>query len=415
MLRAGSVSPFNLKRNVKKGEHRCGYEVERRSFRKVLVTPNSKIEKRFFPPVDSECINSILKPQKDDNFEFKKEKFVEKKLGFLVKNSFEPEIYLSNKIIQDLTSKYKAELLPLNLQRSKGNRKGSKETLKDANEALSQNWADFKSESTNLNMEEVKKKAVTFLDDKLKRGFTNAGFVLSPSSINETIENSSFDGIINDGFVSSPTFAVEEKNSVRKPFDRPKPIISPSEEFLESLNERHFPEKGSEEDLNGIHNEGFIQSPDSSAIEIEEKLLEKERAKGKKKRGFVNQMRKISNRKCFFNEKENLPKHNKRRYGILNNGKKKKESKFGEKIAPETEIFERFTTQSWEDETVTEVPDAKNLSRLRSESLRSSTGSVETDSNSESSLKKHSEWKFSSMSSRFLILLAFVKGNFSVV
>lgn len=145
--------------------------------------------------------------------------------------TFRPEIYLGNKIIEDLTSKYKSQLLPLNTRSSKIEEKKKEEDSGP------------------------KKKEVTFLDDKLKNGFTNAGYVQSPP-LNPVEKNPiKFDnGISNCGFVSSPI-----NEDLRK---RPKPIISPTDQFLAELSQNTFANPVFECSYDGVCNEGFVQSPE---------------------------------------------------------------------------------------------------------------------------------------------------------
>lgn len=152
------------------------------------------------------------------------------------KKTFQPEIYLGNKIIEDLTLKYKSQLVPLSTKGAK-----VEEKIKDEDCG-------------------PKKKAVTFLDDKLKNGFTNAAYVQSPP-VNPVEKNPiNFEnGISNCGFVSSPI-----EGDLRKRLDRPKPIISPTEQFLAELSQNTFANPVFEysSDYEGVFNEGFVQSPE---------------------------------------------------------------------------------------------------------------------------------------------------------
>ncbi|KAK6643357.1 hypothetical protein RUM43_004862 [Polyplax serrata] len=302
MLRSGSISPFKFRKAIKeeqKGQQqqqqhqsKClRREPERSSFRRgILVTPNQKTEKKSFPDGKSPG-------QKQDK------KSV----------SFEPEIHLSNRIISHLTAKHSDELQPVNLPRSRRRYRKAEQIL-----GITGNWKEYEAgdvlgRSVNLTdrkREETGKKSVTFLDDKLKTGFTNDGFVLSPPSVCQPKEVSIGEGISNEGFVSSPV-----ENWRKSAGSRPKPIISPTDDFLQSLNARYSPEP---KYPGGIQNDGFLSSPDSLQSEPQEgKLLEKS---NKKIKGFVNQMINISNRKLSSNEKENIPKDTKRRRGLL--GKK---------------------------------------------------------------------------------------------
>ena len=162
-------------------------------------------------------------------------------------------------------------------------------------------------------------------------------------------------GIVNDGFVPSP--GGFESNQINN--KRPKPIISPTEEFLKCLNKKYSDlndvimgherkcDDGDDDDDGGddddgdddgdyendricvgINNEGFLQSPaagSDDAIEIEEKYHETNiKSSCKKKKSFVNKMKKISKKK--LQDKEKL------KYLLIKRKKNKKDlNKFNDK------------------------------------------------------------------------------------
>lgn len=310
MLRKGTMSPFKQNKTLKE-DAKSRFEVERRSFRRMFTSPSFASDKNVTSLSSGKHKNSILKIPKEAKENHSTQKEV-----------FQPEIYLGNKIIQELTYKYKAELLPLPHPKKK-ERKPDLIDIK-ATKREEPRYVDKNSRQTN-------RKAVTFLDEKLKTGFTNTAFVLSPPSLVQNNESDICSGIINEGFVVSPVVQTDKKSEGKTMGERPKPIIRPTEEFLQSLNEEYVLEKDSEDELSGIANKAFIHSPDSVAIDIEEKLMEREKLRnkgiGKKRKGFVNQMKKFSNSKSGSSEKEkeNDSKQKRRHRSLLS--RKKREEK----------------------------------------------------------------------------------------
>lgn len=276
-----------------------------------------------------------------------------------------PEICLKNKIIEDLTTQYKSQLLPLN-----------------ARKAASTDACD--------------KKEVTFLDEKLKKGFSNAGFVESPTSSDEKGQSGSQNGIAKCDFLG--------KNLEDRRPARPKPIISPSEEFLSELNGDLYETSfcAVPDEMEGICNEGFIKSPepvknelndlvnniqcafeiqldgheaqlmDTQAFDVfEYPLMQKPQRPDRigldenpeisdssidsdmKWYDFVSKMKKKSARKSFTNEKENLAKEWSK-LSKRNEFLRRKSEEFQKETDRCLEEYKRFKRSSKDDVTLAE-------------------------------------------------------------